>query len=64
LDKNVLTPVGGQTDGQVAFGGTRQNDRSVSTYDQRYTLNGTFIYDLPFGRGRKYLAHSRGTWIS
>jgi hypothetical protein len=58
LDKNVLTPVGGQTDGQVAFGGTRQNDRSVSTYDQRYTLNGTFIYDLPFGRGRKYLAHA------
>ncbi len=51
-DKNVLTPVGGQTDGQVAFGGTRQNDRSVSTYDQRHVLNGTYIYDLPFGRGR------------
>jgi hypothetical protein len=51
-DKNVLTSSNGFTDGQVAFGGTRKNDRSVSTYDQRHSINGTFIYDLPFGRGR------------
>jgi hypothetical protein len=60
LDKNVLTPVGGQVDGQVAFGGTRANDRSVSTYDQRHVINGTFIYDVPFGHGRKYM--TRAPW--
>ena len=58
-DKNILTAVGGQVDGQVAFGGTRRNDRSVSTYDQRHVFNNTFIYDLPFGRGRALLGN---TW--
>ena len=57
-DKNILTPVGGQVDGQVAFGGTRVNDRSVSTYDQRHVINGTLIYDLPFGRGRRFMARA------
>ena len=58
-DKNVLTPVGGQVGGQVAFGGTRANDRSVSTFDQRHVIHGTVIYDLPFGKGRQYL---NGLW--
>jgi Carboxypeptidase regulatory-like domain len=53
-DKNILTPVNGQVDGQVAFGGSRFNDRSVSTYDQRHVFNGTIVYDLPFGRGRRF----------
>jgi hypothetical protein len=57
-DKNVLTPVGGQVGGQVAFGGTRANDRSVATYDQRHVLHGTLMYDLPFGRGQKLLNHA------
>jgi hypothetical protein len=54
-DKNILTSVGGQVDGQAAFGFSRKQDRSVSSYDQRHTINGTFIYDLPFGRGRSLL---------
>jgi hypothetical protein len=58
-DKNVLTAVNGQTDGQVAFGAPRYLDRSVSTYDQRHVINGTAIYDLPFGRGR---AIGNGLW--
>jgi hypothetical protein len=53
-DKNVLTSVGGFTDGQAAFGAARSNDRSVSTYDQRHVINGTYIWDLPFGRGRQW----------
>jgi hypothetical protein len=57
-DKNILTPVGGQTDGQIAFGGTRANDRSVSTYDQRHVINATYIYDLPFGKGRQLMNHA------
>ena len=39
----------------MAFGGTRANDRSVSTFDQRHVIHGTVIYDLPFGRGRQLL---------
>ncbi len=53
-DKNILTPIGGQTGGQVLFGGTRGDDRSVSTYDQRHVIHGSAIYDLPFGRGRQF----------
>ena len=57
-DKNILTPVNGQVQGQVVFGGTRANDRSVSTYDQRHNVRGTAIYDLPFGHGRQFLQHA------
>jgi len=56
-DKNILTPVNGHVGGQVVFGGTRQNDRSVSTYDQRHVISGTASYDLPFGQGRRFLNH-------
>ncbi len=56
-DKNILTPIGGQVQGQVVYGGTRANDRAVSTYDQRHVLHGNAIYDLPFGNGRKYGAN-------
>ncbi len=57
-DKNVLTGVNGSTDGQVAFGAPRYLDRSVSTYDQRHVINGTLIYDLPFGRGRSVFTNA------
>ena len=53
-DKNVLTPVNGQVGGQVVFGGSRSQDRSVSTYDQRHVIHGSAIYDLPVGRGRQF----------
>jgi hypothetical protein len=56
-DKNILTAVNGQVDGQVSFGGTRKNDRSVSTYDMRHVINATYIYDLPFGRGHTMGSH-------
>ena len=58
-DKNILTAVNGQVGGEVAFGGTRGMDRSVSTYDQRHVISGTAIYDLPFGRGRQFLNRTR-----
>ncbi|HLJ17146.1 MAG TPA: carboxypeptidase-like regulatory domain-containing protein [Bryobacteraceae bacterium] len=57
-DKNILTAVNGQVGGQVAFGGTRADDRSVSTYDQRHVIHGSAVYDLPFGRGRQFLANA------
>lgn len=51
-DKGILGASGGQVDGQVAFGAPRFLDRSVSTYDQTHVVHGSYIYDLPFGRGR------------
>jgi hypothetical protein len=56
-DKNVITNVGGQVDGLVAFGAPRFLDRSVSSFDQRFLFNNTIVYDVPFGRGRQYLTN-------
>jgi hypothetical protein len=56
-DKGILTPIGGQVGGQVAFGGSRALDRSVSTYDQRHVIHSTVLYDLPFGRNRQFMNH-------
>ena len=56
-DKNVLSNVGGQVDGLVAFGASRSLDRSVSSFDQRFLFNNTLIYDVPFGRGRTYMTN-------
>jgi len=55
-DKFVLST--GQVSGQASFGAPRSNDRSVSTFDQKHSFNTTFIYDLPFGQGRKFLSDS------
>jgi len=49
---NVRSP------GQVNFGAPRSNDRSVSLFDIKHAFSATFLYDLPFGRGRAFLAHA------
>jgi hypothetical protein len=54
-EKSVITV--GRTDGQVAFGGTRKNERSVSLFDQKHVINGTAIYDLPFGYSGRWGTH-------
>ena len=46
------------TGGHITFGASRRIDRSLSSYDIRHTFASTFIYDLPFGRGRKFLPNS------
>lgn len=53
VDKFVLST--GRVDGQSGLGASRRGERSVSTYDQKWIWNTTFIYDLPFGRGRYFL---------
>ncbi len=36
----------------------RRGERSISTQDVSSRLVPSFVYDLPFGRGRKFLSHS------
>lgn len=56
-DKNILTS-SNLPGGQITFGGTSRGDRAVSTYDVKHSINGVVVYDLPFGRGHKWLANS------
>lgn len=44
--------------GHVTFGAPRSQDRSISSFDIKHAFASTFVYDLPFGRGRSFLANS------
>ena len=33
----------------------RKGDRSISTFDIKHNFAATYVYDLPFGRGRRLL---------
>jgi hypothetical protein len=52
-DKNALSTgsVGG---GQYSFGAPASLDRSVSTYNIPHLWNFVGVYDLPYGRGRRW----------
>jgi hypothetical protein len=58
-DKNVLAS-GTTQGGAVTFGAPLKTDYSVSAYDIKHAFNSTFIYDFPFGRGRRFLTHAWG----
>jgi hypothetical protein len=45
-----------RSSGHVNFGADRSLDRSVSTFDIKHHFSSSFLYDLPFGRGRRFLA--------
>jgi len=55
-DVRILTT--GHVTGQVALGGSLANDRALSAFDVRHTISGTFTWDLPFGRGRRFFKDS------
>ncbi|HEV8130639.1 MAG TPA: carboxypeptidase-like regulatory domain-containing protein [Acidobacteriota bacterium] len=44
--------------GHVTFGAPRSIDRSISSFDIKHSFASTFIYDLPFGRGRRFLSNA------
>ena len=46
--------------GHVNYGAPRSADRSVSLFDIKHAFSSSFLYDLPFGRGRSYLAKAPG----
>ncbi|HEY2933876.1 MAG TPA: carboxypeptidase regulatory-like domain-containing protein [Acidobacteriota bacterium] len=55
-DTRVLSTT--STAGHVTFGAPRYIDRAISIYDIKHIFNSTFIYDFPFGRGRRFLSNS------
>jgi hypothetical protein len=57
-DTRVLNTA--STQGQVSYGATRGSDRAISTFDIKHNFNSTFVYDLPFGKGRQFLSNASG----
>jgi hypothetical protein len=55
-DTRVLTTY--NTQGQVSYGAPRKSDRAISTFDIKHNFSSTAIYDLPFGRGRRFLTNA------
>ncbi len=55
-DVRVLTS--GSVKGQVALGGTLQNDYALSAFDVKHAFSATFTWDLPFGKGRSFFRNS------
>lgn len=49
-DVRVLTS--GSVKGQVALGGTLQNDYALSAFDVKHAFSSTFTWDIPIGKGR------------
>ena len=45
---------------QVSYGIPRSSDRAISTFDIKHNFSSTFIYDMPFGRGRQFLGDAPG----
>lgn len=41
---------------QVSYGVARSADRAISTFDIKHNFSSTFIYDMPFGKGRSMLS--------
>jgi hypothetical protein len=58
VDFNII-----RSNGQVMAGAPRSLDRSVSTFDVRHMFNGTFLWDVPLGQNRRFLADAPG-WIN
>ncbi len=52
VNLNVRSP------GHVNFGAPRSQDRSVSLFDIKHAFSSTFLYDLPFGKGRAMLSNA------
>ena len=40
----------------VSYGLPRSDDRAISTFDIKHNFSSTFIYDLPFGKGRTFMS--------
>ncbi|HYO82813.1 MAG TPA: carboxypeptidase regulatory-like domain-containing protein, partial [Bryobacteraceae bacterium] len=41
----------------------RRLEKSIGQYDQTHNFRFNYVYDLPFGRGRKFLTSGVGAWV-
>ena len=46
--------------GHVNYGASRSLDRSVSLFDIKHAFSASWVWDLPVGRGRQFLARAPG----
>jgi len=51
-----------RTNGHIALGAPLSSDWSVSTFDVKQAFSASFLYDLPFGKGRRFLS-SRNAFV-
>jgi hypothetical protein len=58
-DKNVLSS-GTTQGGAVTFGAPLSTDYSLSAFDIKHAFSTTYIFDLPFGRSRKFFNDAHG----
>jgi hypothetical protein len=59
-DDNILTTAKSISGGSSNFGGTRQLDRSVSTFDVKHSIAGSFLFDVPVGHGKRFFSAASG----
>ncbi|HEU4932358.1 MAG TPA: TonB-dependent receptor, partial [Pyrinomonadaceae bacterium] len=45
---------------QISYGIPRVSDRAISTFDIKHNFSSTFVYDMPFGKGRQFLGNVPG----
>jgi hypothetical protein len=68
IDNQSVDPVGATSGGRLSTTNSStptdirdwRTDRSLSDFDRRHVLNINAIYDLPFGKGRKFLSGTPG----
>ncbi|HTS62801.1 MAG TPA: carboxypeptidase regulatory-like domain-containing protein [Candidatus Acidoferrales bacterium] len=44
--------------------GNRRLEKSIGQYDQTHVLKFNTIYDLPFGKGRRWVTHGFANWVA
>ncbi len=49
-----------RTNGHISFGAPLDADWSVSTYDVKHSFSASMLYELPFGRNRRFLRDANG----
>jgi hypothetical protein len=43
--------------------GNRRLEKSIGAYDQTHVVKLSTIYELPFGKGKRWLSHGAGDWV-
>src|SRR4029077_484563 len=51
-----------RTNGHVSVGAPLSDDWATSTFDVKHNLSATFLADLPFGKGHRFLSNASGFW--